>query len=491
MRLTGLLMLKCVILLASLLLTSCMVGPDFHSPASPETDTYTGSPLIKHTASARGVGKGGKSQALVWAQDIPAKWWYLYHSCKINALVDMGLANSPTLAAAQAALSQAQEIFIAQYAASFYPSASLTLSGQRQRFSFSQFGSESGAANLFNLYNVTPTVSYTLDLFGGARRLVESLRDQVDYAGFQLEGAYIALTANIVTTAITTASLRAQIRATNDIIKAQKDQLQVIRKQYHLGGVSGADVLTQESQLAQTQATIPGLEQNLAQSQHALSVLVGNLPDEKQLPIIRLEELTLPSVLPVTLPSKLVRQRPDIRASEALLAAASAQIGVATANMYPQITLSGNYGWTNDSLGGLFSRRNLVWSYGGTLVQPLFNAGSLRAKRDAAVFAFDQAAAQYRQTVLTAFQNVADTLRALEHDAQALRAQSIAEIAARDSLKITQKQFKAGGVSYLSLLTAQRTYQQARIGRIQAQAARYNDTAALFQALGGGWWNRC
>ncbi len=476
---------------AVIMLSACMVGPDFHSPDSPKTHTYTGTPLIKKTVAAPKAGQAGTAQSFVYGQDIPAQWWHLYRSPEINELVKTGIANSPNLAAALAALHQAQKTYLAQYAATYFPSLSLTTSAVRQRFTFSQFGSPSTNPNVFNLFNVTPNVSYTLDLFGGARRQVEALRDQVDYAGFQLEAAYLTLTANIVTTAVLTASLRAQIQATHALIEAQAGQLKIVKRQFQLGGASGTDVLTQESQLAQTQATLPPLEQSLAQSQHALSVLVGHLPDETALPVINLSKLNLPAHLPVSLPSELARQRPDIRASEALLAAASAQIGVATANLYPQITLNGTFGWTNDTLGGLFGPENVVWSYGATLVQPLFNAGSLRAKRDAAVAAFQQAAAQYRQTVLQAFQNVADTLRALEHDAQALRIQTNAESAARGSLSIAQKQYQLGGVSYLSLLTAQRTYQQAVIGRIQAQTARYNDTAALFQALGGGWWHRC
>jgi NodT family efflux transporter outer membrane factor (OMF) lipoprotein len=333
-------------------------------------------------------------------------------------------------------------------------------------------------------------VTYTLDMFGGARREIQSLRDQVDYQQFQLEATYLSLTSNIVTTAITAASFRAQIQATNELIKSQQQQLTIVERQFQVGGASRADVFTQQSQLAQTRATLPPLEQSLAQANHSLSELVGELPSEDHIPKFNLARLNLPSQLPISVPSLLVRQRPDVRASEALLAAASEQIGVATANLYPQISLNGNYGWSNTSTGTLFSPANKVWSFGGSLLQPVFNGGSLRAKKRAAVDAYEQAEAQYRQTVLQAFQNVADTLRALQHDAETLRAQKEAEIASHRSLILTEKQFHLGGVSYLSLLTAERQYQQSRIGRIQAEAARYNDTAALFQALGGGWWNR-
>ncbi len=469
-----------------------MVGPDYHAPAAPDTDSYTTKLLPKKTVAIHGIGSAGKAQYYDFGEDIPAEWWSLYHSPELNQLIRLGLKNSPNLAAALAALRQAQETYSAQFASSLIPAVSVQPNGLRQRFSDATFGVPGGlssAPNIFNLYNVTVNVSYTLDAFGGLRRQLEALRDQVDYTGLQLEAAYLTLTANIVTTAIMGASFQAQIQATQELIRSQQEQLNIVKKQYNLGASSGADVFAQESQLAQTQATLPPLEQNFARTQHALSVLTGVLPSEAHLPALSLKKFTLPAHLPVSLPSSLVRQRPDILASEALLMAACAQVGVATANLYPQITLTGTYGWTSDSLGGIFARSNLIWSYGGSLVQPIFNGGALRAKKRAAVDAFEQAAAQYRQTVLVAFQNVADTLQALDNDARQLKARVAAETAAQNSLAITQRQYKLGGVSYVSLLTAQRQYQQTRIGRIQAEAARYTDTAGLFQALGGGWWN--
>jgi NodT family efflux transporter outer membrane factor (OMF) lipoprotein len=477
-------------LLTSLSLTGCMVGPDFHPPATPATDSYTDSSLPKKTTQVASVGSVGKTQYYVEGQDIPAEWWTLFHSAELNELIRVGLNNSPNLAAATAALDQARETYISQFASTWFPAVTGQLADNRQRFSTQQFGA--GNANtVFDLYNASVSVTYTLDVFGGARRQLEALRAQVNYAAFQLEAAYLTLTSNIVTTAVMTASWRAQIEATHQLIKSQQDQLNIVKRQFDLGGASGADVLTQESQVAQTRATLPPLEQNLAVSQHALSVLVGAFPMEKALPVFSLTKLNLPAQIPVSFPSRLVRQRPDIRASEALLAAASAQVGVATANLYPQFPITGSYGWQSDTTGGFFAPGNIIWNYGASISQPLFNAGALRAKKLAAIDAYNQSLAQYRQTVLKAFQNVADTLRALEHDAQALRAQKQSEIAARKSLAITQNQYRLGGVSYLSLLTAQRQYQQARISLIQAEAARFNDTAALFQSLGGGWWNRC
>lgn len=469
----------------SMTLASCMVGPDFHSPAPPKTHTYTTGYLPAKTVSTAGAGEAGKAQQFVMGKDIPAEWWAIFHSPALDSLVRAGIANSPNLAAAQATLRQAQETFRAQVGVLLYPAVSAQISAQRGRFSDVSVGVD--RSSIFNIYNPVLNVSYALDVFGGSRRELEALCAQVNYQYFQLEGAYLTLTSNIVTTAIVSASLRAQIAATHDLIQSQEDQLHIVRQQFQLGGVSRADVLSQENQVAQTRATLPPLEQSLAQSQHTLAVLVGVLPSEAHLPRFNLDHLTLPAELPVKLPSALVQQRPDIRASEALLHAASAQVGVATANLFPQLTLTGTYGWIGNSPGDLFSFKDAVWNYGVNILQPIYNGGSLQAQRRAAIAAFEQAKAQYQETVLQAFRNVADSLRALENDAKTLCAQKAAEVAAKDSLVLTQKQFQLGGVSYLSLLTAQRNYQQARISRIQAQASRYTDTAALFQALGGGW----
>jgi NodT family efflux transporter outer membrane factor (OMF) lipoprotein len=470
-------------------LTGCMVGPDFYPPAPPHTETYTERPLSAKTVSIPGTGKAGKAQYFIAGRDISAEWWFLFHSPELNDLICKGLDNSPNLAAAEAALREAEETLTAQIGASFFPNVSTQLSGERQRFSGATFGVNSPPTT-FNLYNAIINVSYTFDVFGGARRQVETLRSQVDNARFEREAAYLTLTSNIVTTAITVASLTAQINATQQLVQLQQNQLKITKQQFRLGGTAMTDVLTQETQLAQTSALLPPLEKSLAQSRHALAVLVGALPSEIQLPTIDLDRLSLPTYLPVTLPSIFVQQRPDIQASEALLHAASAQIGVATANLLPQITLTGTYGWTSDRLNTLFTSNANLWSYTVQLTQPIFNGGSLRAKRRATIAAYDQAAAQYRQTVLQAFQNVADSLRAIEIDALAFRAQKQAEVAAYKSMRLIQKQYRLGGVSYLSLLTAEQQYQQALLNRIQAQAARYTDTAALFQALGGGWWNR-
>lgn len=471
-----------------LILFGCAVGPDFHSPAAPATKRYTESSLPKKTVSTSGVA--GSAQHFFSGQDIPGEWWTLFHSPQLNELICRGLAKSPNLKAAQAALRQAEENLNVQIGTLLFPSVNAQFSGSRQRFSPSLFGSPSSQTNVFNLYNASVNVSYVLDIFGGSRREIEAYRAQVDYQRFQLEAAYLTLTANIVTTAVTEASLHAQIRATRELIQLEKKQLAIMEKQFYLGGVSRADILTQQTQLAQLHALLPPLENGLAQTRHALAVLVGSLPSESKLPVFNLENLHLPTKLPVSLPSCLVQQRPDIRAAEALLHQASAQVGVATANLLPQVTLSGLFSSQALAPAQLFTADSAVWNYGAQILQPVFRGGALRAAKRSAIAGYEQAAAQYRQTVLHAFQNVADALRVIEYDAKTLQAQTHAESSAKATLVLTQKQYQLGAVNYLQVLAADRQYQQTYIDRVKAQAARFADTAALFQALGGGWWNR-
>lgn len=467
--------------------TGCATGPDFHAPEAPKADRYTATALPPETAAA--PGSAGAAQRFMAGQDIPAQWWTLFRSDAIDRLIRQALAESPSLAAAQATLRQAQENLRAEVGV-VSPKVDAGVSATRQRFSPAAIGQPNIPSTVFNLYNASISVSYTFDVTGGWRRELEAMQAQVDYQHFLLEAAYLALTANIVTTAVKEASLRAQIQAIDEIVTAQQKQLGIVERQFRLGGAPRADVLTQRAQLAQTRTTLPPLEKELALTRHQLAVLTGRFPGAAELPEFTLETLELPTQLPVSVPSSLVRQRPDIRAAEALLHRAAAQVGVATANLYPRVTLSGGYGSLANRSGDLFSGSTGVWNVGASLLQPLFRGGELTARRRAAIATYDQTAAQYRETVLRAFQNVADVLRALDVDAQALKAQAEAESAARDTLELTQKQYALGGANYLSLLNAERQHQQARIGLIQSRAQRYADTAALFQALGGGWWNR-
>jgi NodT family efflux transporter outer membrane factor (OMF) lipoprotein len=474
----------------ALALAGCAVGPDFKSPPAPRvadgSRPYTPAPLPAQTASAPGMG--GLAQRFNPAQDIPAAWWQVFHSEPLEQLIRSALTQSPTLASAQAALRQAQESYNADAGRKLLPSVTGQLGAQRERESEVALGIPGGA--IFNLYNASVNVSYTIDAFGATRRELEGLQAAVDYQRYQVEAAYLALTANLVTTAIQEASLRAQLQATREIVDAETKSLSLVQTQARLGAVARTNVLAQAALLAQTKATLPAIEKALAQNRHQLAVYAGRLPSDPGLPEFTLESLQLPQDLPVTLPSALVRQRPDIRASEALLHEASAQVGVATANLYPQITLSGSIGSQALKASDIFSNGTGFWSFGAGLLQPLFNGGSLQASKRASVAAFDQARGQYQQTVLNAFLNVANTLRALDSDADALAAQAEAESLAHEQLDLVTRQNQLGAVSYLTLLDAQRTYQQTRVALVQAQATRFADTAALFQALGGGWWNR-
>jgi NodT family efflux transporter outer membrane factor (OMF) lipoprotein len=481
-------LVRLALLLILAALPGCAVGPDFKKPSGPGTQAYTAAPLPSSTATA--AVTGGEAQRFVAGQQISAQWWALFKNEALNRLISQALNDSPNLAAAQAALRAAAENRRAQ-AGVLWPSLDANFSATREKFTGTSFGAPSLGSSIFTLYNASVNVSYNLDIFGGSRRAVEASQAQLDYQRFLLEGAHLTLTSNIVTAAVQQASLRAQIRATGEIIAAEEEQVKLLARRLELGGAARPELLAQQAQLAQTRATLPPLEKQLAQSRHLLAVLVGKFPSEAgQLPEFELAELQLPLELPVSLPSELVRQRPDVLASEELLHEASAQVGVARANQFPKLTITGSYGPQATSFSDLFSSGSTVWSLGAGILQPIFHGGELSARHRAAVAAYDQAGAQYRITVLQAFQNVADVLRALDLDAQGLRAQAEAEKSARDSLDLTRKQYGYGAVNYLFLLDAERQYRQARITLAQAQAARFADTAALFQALGGGWWNR-
>lgn len=469
-------------------LSGCTVGPNFRTPEAPATKTYTATALPAETVAAPVMG--GAAQSFTMKEEIPARWWELFQNRELDQLIRKALKENPTLAAAQATLRQASENLRARTGSEYYPGVDANFSGSRRKASWASSGQADPGGFYYSFFNASLDLSYTLDLFGGGRRELEALHSQVDYQRYQLEAAYLTLTANIVTTAVQEASLRAQMKSTSEIIALQEKQLELVERQFDLGGAARSDVLAQRAQVAQTRTGLPPLEKALAQTRNQLAVYVGSLPSEAALPEFDLEKLNLPRKLPLSVPSMLVRQRPDILAAEELLHAAGAQVGVATANLYPQITLNASLGSQSSRLKDLFTSGTSIWSLGAGLLQPVFHGGELTAKRRAAIAAYDQAAARYRETVLQAFQNVADVLQALDADARTLSAQVAAETAARDTLEVTQKQFGFGAVSYLALLNAQRQYQQSRISLAQAQSARLADTADLFQAMGGGWWNR-
>ncbi len=471
--------------LALSVLAGCAVGPDFVAPSLPSFANFTPGGKLPATESAQ--VDDGEAQKFLKGRDIPGDWWKVFHSRQLDKLVSDALLANPSLTAAQATLWQAQENLYAQ-AGVLLPSIDGNGSVTRQQFSPATFG-QPGGPSIFNLFQATVNVSYSPDLFGGKRRQIESSAAQADYQRFELEATYLTLTSNVVTAAIQEFSLRGQIEATQEIVKAESDQLDLIQQQFDLGSVSKTDVLAQQSELALEQATLPVLQKQLDQQRDLLHALTGRFPNQDSA-ALGPTMLRLPTNLPVSLPSRLVEQRPDIRAAESQLHAASAQIGVAVANRLPQISLSGDYGNAALSAASLFTPGSVIWSIGASAAQPIFHGGTLLHDQRAAEAAFEASAAQYRNTVLMAFQNVADVLHALQADATALKAQDKATQAAFASLDLTRSQYRLGSIPYVNLLNAQRTYQQARLTLVQAQAARLADTAALFQALGGGWWNR-
>ncbi|NEW90631.1 histidine kinase [Rhodopseudomonas sp. BR0M22] len=467
-------------------LAGCMVGPDFVPLEPPAVGGYVREGKLPPTAMAD--THAGEAQIFRPGRDLPGDWWSVFHNRQINEFVAEAIQNHPDIAAAQAALRAARENVLAEQGA-LLPKVSAGSSVTRERVSSATTG-QNGPGSLFNLYNANVSVSYALDIWGGTRRQIESLQAQADYQRFQLEASYLSLTANVVTAAINDASLRAQIEATNDIIKSENEQLVLIQRQFDLGAVARSDVLSQQSTLAQTQATLPPLEKQLAQQRSQLMAYLGRLPSQDRGEHVSLASLTLPRNLPVSVPSSLVRQRPDIAAAEASLHKATATVGVNIANMLPQVNLSGSYGGSSLTPDKLFSPSSIAWSAAASAAQTVFDGGTLFHDKEAAIALREQAYANYKSTVITAFQNVADSLRAIQADAKTLKAQLAYERAAQDNLKISRSQYLSGAVTYPSVLTAQQNYQQAVIARVKAQAARYSDTAALYQALGGGWWNR-
>jgi NodT family efflux transporter outer membrane factor (OMF) lipoprotein len=472
--------------LALLSMVGCAVGPNFKKPAAPDVSDFTAAPLSS-TAAANVAG--GQAQRFAKGADISADWWTLFHSKPLNDLIEQSLANNPDLKAAHAALLVARENVLAQRGA-YYPGVAANFSASRQR----QSGQIAPVLNsntfLYNVFTPQVSVSYVPDVFGLNRRTVESLQAQEQGVRFQMLATYTTLTANVVVTAIQLAALQEQIDATRELLDLNSNMVQILRYQFDKGYANRLDVAAQESQLAQIAATLPPLLKQVAQQRNLLAVLAGRYPSQAPAEKFELTTLQLPEDLPVSLPSQLVEQRPDVLQAEANLHDASAKIGIAAANRLPNFVLTANTGSTAAVMDQLFTTGTGFWGVGTAATAPLFQGGTLLHQERAAKAAYTQAAEQYRSTVLTAFQNVADTLSALEQDAEALKADAAAADAAKVALDLAQRQLQDGYASYLALLSAEQTYQQARINLVQAQANRYADTAALFQALGGGWWHR-
>jgi NodT family efflux transporter outer membrane factor (OMF) lipoprotein len=477
--------MKAHALLLSGLLAGCTVGPDFHTPAPPDTQTYTREAPPAATAAASGAA--GAEQRFVAAKRATPEWWKAFGSDTLDRLVDAALRDSPTLASARAKLMEARENYHAQSGATRYPSVDAAVSATRQKVDPAAFGI-TGVPNPgpFTLFDASVSVSYTLDVFGGNRRALEATAAQVDYSAFQFEAARLSIAGNVVSAAIRRASLAQQIALTRRLLDAQERQLSIMEARFRAGGIAQIDLHAQRTLVAQTRASLPPLAAQLDAADHQLAILLGLAPSKADFDGLTLDTLHLPETVPLTLPSTLARERPDIRASEALLHQASANVGVATANLYPSFSLSAGAGTQRTNIHDIVNGLN-VWNIGLNLTQPLFHGGELRAKQRAASAAYEAALADYQQTVLLALQQVADTLSALQNDARTLQARDDAAREARASLAATEARFTAGGVSRFDLIDSQRQALQTELDRTRAQADRMSDTTALFQSLGGGW----
>ena len=485
------------------LASSCAVGPRYHKPEAPANAGYAPTPLPESSAAA--PVHGGEAQRLINDRDIPFEWWQLFQSPALNALVAQAFKANPTIPATQAALSQAQELVRAQRGF-YYPSVAAGFQGERVRVAgnntqSSSLGIQANGNNLgqplqpavplyYSFFTAGLTVGFVPDVFGANRRQVESLDAQRDAQRFALEATYITLASNVVGAAVQEASLRAQIAATQRIIAAEEKSLQLLRDQFHLGFAMRIDVAAQEAALAQAQTLLPPLQTQFEQTRDLVRALVGTLPNQDVAETFELDALQLPPELPLSLPARIIEQRPDVRAAEAQLHAANAQVGVAVAAMLPQFSISGTLGGAADQIPWLFRTGGSFWTMVGGVTQPVFEGGTLLHTKRAAEAALKQAATEYQSTVIAAYQNVADTLHASLSDADALAGAVEAENAAKVTYDLTRRQMEVGYTNYLALLSAETAYNQALLTRVQAQATRYGDTIALFQALGGGWWNR-
>lgn len=466
------------------LLSGCAVGPNYVRPASVLPQQHTEQHL-----EITAVPDAEVTQKFVAGGNLPAQWWELFHSAPLNALIQDSLKNSPNVLAAQAALRNAQENLSAQNGA-YFPTVSAGLTSTRQRIPTTLASPASSNSYIYNLHTAQLSVSYTADVFGLNQRQVESLQAQADMQAYQLQATLLTLTSNLANAAINEAALRAQLRTLEQIASVQQTTLTTIQRQFQLGQSGQLDVAAQELAYANALAALPPIQKQLGQQRDLIKALAGRFPDDSNTAQFELASLQLPSEIPLTLPSTLVDHRPDILAAEAQLQSASAEVGIAIANRLPNISLGVNsYGSAAYTLSGLFKSSSTFWNLAGSVVQPIFDGGTLKHKQSAAQAAYEQAEAQYRATVISAFQNVADALQAIQADARALQAAKNAELAAHKTLVIAQKQLALGDISPAALLITEQNYQTAKLALVQAEAMRYTDTVALFQALGGGWWN--
>ncbi len=482
------------ILLAIALLSGCAAGPDFKRPDAPAASSYTVQPLAANAS--------GEAPHFVAAKDIPYDWWTLFRSTQLNTLIERALKANPDIEAAQAALRQAHENVIAQQGF-FAPSVALNYAPSRNKLAGNMGGNSPGLQQngstiqstpdspaFYNFHTAQLSVGYVPDVFGLNRKLTESAQAQEEWQRMQLQATQLTLVSNLVAAAFQEAGLRAQMDVAQTLVSINRENLEIMQRQLKLGFVADIDVATQEAALAQSEQALPPLTKQLEQTRDLIRALSGNTPDQDVPEIFELAYLNVPEELPLSLPSRLVEQRPDVRAAEAQLHSASALYGVSIANKMPQFMVTANVGGMATSPDWMFRSGGTFFSLTGNISQIIFDGGTLQAKSRAAEQALLQAGAQYRSTVIAALQNVADTLHAIKADADALKAAKAAEQAELSVLKLTRKQYQLGYVSYQALLAAQQNYQLSVAALVQAQSVRLGNTAALYLALGGGWWKR-
>jgi NodT family efflux transporter outer membrane factor (OMF) lipoprotein len=466
--------------LLAAVLAACAVGPDFHRPGAPDGDRYL-PPVPVAAPAPSAAAPAASAQRLLPGAELPGEWWQLFHSPPLQDAVRAALAGSPTLAAANATLAEAQQQIVVARAALF---PHLSAAGAVTHTTSSQ----PTALQVPTEYSLGLSATYALDVFGGVRRGIEQQAALADMQRYQLAAAYLTLTGNVVNEALTIASTRLQIATTLDLIKSDRTNLELTQREYEVGTAARADVLTADAQLAGDLTTLPSLRTQLEQARDALAVLTGHPPSQWPVHDFDVTELSVPQELPLTLPSQLVRQRPDVLAAEAQLHAASAAIGVALADEFPSLTLSGSLNREALTAAALFHQFETMRSASAGLVAPLFAGGSLRAATQAARDAFQAQAATYQGVVVSALGQVTDDLWALQNDAERLAVDQHSVDIAAEALKLQQASYSVGKTSVLQLIDAQRTYAQARLSLVSAQIEQLQDTAGLLVALGGAWW---
>ena len=470
-------MARAIVLACALCVSDCTVGPDFVRPTPPSAVRYSTDTLHGEEGPANDT-----AQHIALGGEIEGDWWTLFRSDAIDQLVKQAVDHNRSLVASMATLAQAQELALAQ-AGSQYPQVGLTAGVGRQQYGDQFLGGF--RIPPYTYFAVGPTVSYTLDYTGGVARSVEQQYALAEVERHQLDAAYLTVTGQAVLQTLAIASARAQIATVEIILAQDRDNLRLVQTAFDNGSVSREDIVSAQSQIANDMTLLPPLRQDLVKARHALSVVLGRAPASDLPPDVDLAQITLPLYLPVSLPSELAHHRPDILAAEARLHAATSAVGVAQSNLYPKVQLSATAGQQSLKADQLFDRASNAWSIISGLTAPIFDGGTLRAEKRAAVDAMHASAAHYEQTVLEAFAQVADLLGALDHDAEQLDAQAQAQQTAQSSLDLARASYKEGNAGVLLVLDAERSYQRARLGYVRAVVQRYIDTVQLFLALGG------